>query len=104
MDLIVGGASGSTYVYPGPSFSNAITFSGVGPRVGAANIDGGPYTDLIIGNGSSSSTPGQDSVYSGLVSAGQQPAFTVTPATGLYIGWNNDLDTAISTAMDWLTC
>jgi len=90
MDVIACCGSAGAYVYPGRSFSSPITFSASG-RVGAANVDGGLYTDLIIGNVASSSTP-NGGVYSGLVSAGQQPAFTVTPVAGLDGGWLNDLD------------
>jgi hypothetical protein len=90
MDVIACCGSAGAYVYPGPSLSNPITFSASG-RVGAANVDGGLYTDLIIGNVASSSTPNAG-VYSGLVSAGQQTAFTVTPVAGLDGGWLNDLD------------
>jgi hypothetical protein len=89
MDVIACCGSAGAYIYPGPSLSNPITFAATG-RVGAANVDGG-YTDLIIGNVASSSTPNA-AVYSGLVSAGQQPAFTVTPIAGLDASWLNDLD------------
>src|SRR5712692_6619019 len=90
MDVIACCGSAGVYVYPGPSLSNPFTFSAT-VGVGAANVDGGLYTDLIIGNVASSSTPNA-AVYSGLISAGQQPAFTVTPISGLDAGWLNDLD------------
>ncbi|MCU1276357.1 MAG: hypothetical protein JWO48_3788 [Bryobacterales bacterium] len=88
-DFVVSGTSGSTYVYAGPSLSSSLTFAS-GGKVAVANVDGGPYSDLITST--NSATPSQASVYSGLLSAGQQPAFTAGPQTGLTTGWGNDLD------------
>ena len=88
LDLI----SSGTDVYPGPSLLNPLTLSATG-MLAAANVDGGVYTDLIIGNVANLSTPNAG-VYSGPVSAGQQPAFTVAPIAGLDAGWLNDLDAA----------
>jgi hypothetical protein len=89
LDVIVG--SSNVNVYPGPSLSSPLTFPTSGFKVGAANVNSA--LKGLITSTDWNSTPIQASIYSGLVSAGEQPAFTLAPSAGLTTGWANDLDT-----------
>jgi hypothetical protein len=84
LDLIVG-ANSATYVYPGPSFASSLVFPTGGSQVEAANVDGGSFQDLVAANSSGAS------VYSGLLSAGEPAAFTVTPIAGVPGIWLREL-------------
>ena len=83
-DLIVG-ATGSTYVYYGPSFTSSFVVSSSGHEVGAANVNGGLYSDVIAADA------GGANVYSGPVYAGESTAFTVNPIAGVPGIWLQDI-------------
>ena len=78
LDLIVGSdnQNNSVYVYPGPGFTSSLVISVAG-KVGAGNVDGGSFWDLLAAQG------GGGSIFSGPVYAGEAAAFTIAPISGV---------------------